>query len=196
MTNTLRQLELQNLNHNISADVEEIDVLYKDSVGNNIYVVDTIKRQSDNTIASTFDVKDEQIFKTLPANQTLRLFDSVPKKAKALDITANRIIFGNYTHQFNLPLTNPTFDVKLKNRYTAADSNRSQKQSIKSNRKYQIGVVFEDEYGRQSPVLTSDSGYNKIAFHGGLLVQSINGAAILTVNDTTVGKKFNVKNMR
>src|SRR5210317_43912 len=44
MTNTLRQLELQNLNHNISTDVEEVDVLYKDSNSNNIYIVDTIKK--------------------------------------------------------------------------------------------------------------------------------------------------------
>ena len=86
MVNTLRSLTLQNLNHNIDATVDEIDVLYKDSVGNNCYVVDTIKRNG-GTIASTFEVKDDQVFKVLPANQLLRLFDSVPKKAKALDNT-------------------------------------------------------------------------------------------------------------
>ena len=88
MVNTLRSLTLQNLNHNIDATVDEIDVLYKDSVGNNCYVVDTIKRNG-GTIASTFEVKDDQVFKVLPANQLLRLFDSVPKKAKALDITSS-----------------------------------------------------------------------------------------------------------
>ena len=162
MVNTLRQLTLEDLDHNISADVDEIDVLYKDSVGNNCYVVDTIKRQSNNSIASTFEVKDEQIFKVLPSNQLLRSFDSVPKKAKALDITANRLIFGNYTHQFDLPLTPPTFEVKLKNRYTAGAAKRVEKQSIKSNRKYQIGVVYSDEYGRQTPVLTDKSGIIKV----------------------------------
>ena len=162
MVNTLRQLTLQNLNHNISADVDEIDVLYKDSVGSNCYVVDTIKRQANNSIASTFEVKDEQIFKVLPSNQLLRLFDSVPKKAKALDISANRLIFGNYTHQFDLPLTPPIFDIKLKNRYTAGASNRGEKQSIKSNRKYQFGVVYSDEYGRQTPVLTDKTGIIKV----------------------------------
>jgi hypothetical protein len=33
MTNTLRSLTLRNLNSNISADVDEIDIIYKDSVG-------------------------------------------------------------------------------------------------------------------------------------------------------------------
>jgi hypothetical protein len=161
MTNTLRQLTIADLDHNISADVDEIDIIYKDSVGNNVYVVDTIKRISGN-IANTFEVKDEQIFKVLPANQLLRLFDSVPKKAKALDISANRLIFGNYTHQFNLPSTIPTFDIKLVNRYATNDSNRNQMQSIKSNRKYQIGVVYYDEYGRCTPVLTDKSGIIKV----------------------------------
>ena len=161
MVNTLRSLTLEDLNNNISSDVEEIDVLYKDSVGNNVYVVDTIKRISGN-IADTFEVKDEQIFKVLPANQLLRLFDSVPKKAKALDISANRLIFGNYTHQFDLPSTIPTFDIKLVNRYATDDINRNQRQSIKSNRKYQIGVVYYDDYGRSTPVLTDKSGIIKV----------------------------------
>jgi hypothetical protein len=44
------------------------------------------------------------------------------KKLKSQDITANRLIYGNYTHQFNLPAAPIQFDIKLKNRYTAADS--------------------------------------------------------------------------
>ena len=162
MVNTLRSLELQGLNNNISADVKEIDVIYKDSVGNNCYVVDTIKRQANNSIASTFQVKDEQIFKVLPSNQLLRLFDSVPKKAKAQDITANRLIYGNFTHQFDLPLTPVQFDIKLKNRYASNASNRAERQSIKSNRTYQFGVVYTDTYGRQTPVLTDKTGIIKV----------------------------------
>ena len=164
MVNTLRSLTLTNLNHNISNDVEEIDIIYKDSVSSNCYVVDTIKR-SGGSIASTFEVKDEQIFKVLPSNQLLRLFDSVPKKAKAQDITANRIIYGNYTHQFDLPAS-VVLDVKLKNRYNPGDSTalKNQKQSIKSNRTYQIGVVYMDEFGRQTPVLTDKSGIIKVPF--------------------------------
>jgi len=164
MVNTLRSLTLEDLDNNISADVDEIDVIYKDSVSSNVYIVDTIKRQSDNSIADTFEVKDEQIFKVLPANQLLRLYDSVPKKAKAQDITANRLIYGNYTHQFDLPVAPVTFDIKVKNRYIAStlDTVRKQRQSIKSNRSYQFGVVYMDTYGRQTPVLTDKTGVIKV----------------------------------
>ena len=237
MVNSLRSLTITNLNHNIHADVDEIDVLYKDSVSPNCYVVDTIKRASNGTIANTFQVKDDQIFKTVPSNQLLRLFDSVPKKAKAQEVTANRLIYGNYTENFDLKDSSnndvkPVFDLELKNRYNTnhatdcsfflqvdtdessainfsytdtngqsatvsvapgsqttvsgrcntmtmtstpddsanvtidstplLNSDRLKKQSIKSKRTYQFGVVYMDEFGRQTPVLTSDSGIIKI----------------------------------
>jgi len=167
MVNSLRSLTIENLNHNIHADVDEIDVLYKDSVSPNCYVVDTIKRASNGTIANTFEVKDDQIFRTVPSNQLLRLFDSVPKKAKAQEVTANRLIYGNYTENFNLKDSNndnvkPVFDLELQSRYTTGASNRLEKQSIKSKRTYQFGVVYMDEFGRQTPVLTSDSGIMKV----------------------------------
>ena len=168
MVNSLRSLKIQNINDRISADVQEIDILYKDSVGTNVYIVDTIKRSGGNfPDPLEYEVKDEQIFKVIPSNQLLRLFDSVPKKAKAQDITANRLIYGNYVQNFNLldsnnnPV-NPIFDINLVNRYASDSTDRVQKQSIKSNRTYQIGVVYSDEYGRQTPVLTDSSGVIKV----------------------------------
>ena len=167
MVNSLRTLTLTGLSHNIHADVDEIDIIYKDSVSTNCYLVDTIKRASNGTIASTFTVKDDQIFKTLPSNQLLRLFDNVPKKALAQEITANRLIYGNYTENFNLIDSNgadvkPVFEIELKNRYNPGSSNRDERQSIKSKRTYQFGIVYMDEFGRQTPVLTDDSGIIKV----------------------------------
>jgi len=162
MINSVRSITINDINHNLNTtDVEEIDILYKDSVGSNIYIVDTIKKIN-GSLATSFSVKDEQIYKVVEANQLLRLFDSVPKKAKSQEISSNRIIYGNYTHQFNLP-NELTFDIKLKNRYNPTD-NRTDLLSIKSNRTYQIGVVYMDEYGRQTPVLTDKSGIIKVPF--------------------------------
>tara|TARA_R100000479_G_scaffold74235_1_gene35897 strand:+ start:1715 stop:6277 length:4563 start_codon:yes stop_codon:yes gene_type:complete len=163
MTNTLRSLELTGLNHNISADVDEIDIIYKDTLSNNVYIADTIKRASNGSIASTFVIKNEQIFKTVEANQLLRLFDSVPKKALSQEISANRVIYGNYTQNFNLN-DDPTFEIKLKNRYNPTSTDSAQMLSLKSNRTYQLGVVGIDTYGRQTPVLTDKTGIINIPF--------------------------------
>ena len=166
MVNSIRSLTLQNLSDRISADVKEIDIIYKDSVSSNCYSVDVIKRQSNGTIATTFQVKDDQIFKTIPSNQLLRLFDSVPKRAKSQEVTANRLVYGNYTENFDLKDSSnndvlPVFDIQLKNRYNPGSANIAQRQSIKSKRTYQFGVVYMDEFGRQTPVLTSNSGIFK-----------------------------------
>ena len=176
MVNSVRSLKLKDLNHNTSKDVEEIDIIYKDSVSTNCYLVDSIKRVSGNFPSPLeFEVKDDQIFKTLPSNQLLRLFDSVPRKAKAQEITANRIIYGNYTENFNLKDSNnnninPSFSIGIHNRYDPTDSgytnNRKQRHSIKSKRTYQFGVVYMDEFGRQTPVLTSKTGIVKVGQEG------------------------------
>jgi len=172
MVNTVRELKLEGWGseesigtisnneltpsvNNYAADIEEIEILYKDSVSPNVYIVEALKKSSGN-FPATFEVKDEQIYKAIQSNQLLRPFDSIPKKAKALEITGNRLIFGNYEQNFNV-ITNPSFTISIISR-----SNTSQKFSIKSGRTYQIGIVYQDEYGRQTPVFTDTSGVIKI----------------------------------
>ncbi len=199
MVNSLRSLKIKDLNHNTHADVEEIDILYKDSVGTNCYLVDTIKKNSSNAFPSPleFEVKDDQIFKTLPSNQLLRLFDSVPRKAKAQEITANRLIYGNYTENFNLKDSSnnnvePVFSVGIHNRYNPTDSNyddvKKERQSIKSKRTYQFGVVYMDEFGRQTPVLTSKTGIVKVGQEGASF--STRFKAAITSNPPSFAKTY------
>jgi len=160
MTNLVRKLKIQGwftspAADNYQADIEEIEILYKDSVGSNVYIVEALKKSGGN-FPATFEVKDEQIYKAIQSNQTLRPFDSIPRKAKALEVTGNRLIFGNYQQNFNVT-TNPSFTLS-----TISRSDTSQKFSIKSGRTYQFGIVYQDEYGRQTPVFTDTSGVIKI----------------------------------
>ena len=167
MTNRLRKLELTGwftfpILASYQIDVEEIEILYKDSVSPNVYVVEALKRIEQQEepflweFPETFEVKDEQIYKAIQSNQILRPFDSVPRKAKALEITGNRLIFGNYLQNFNIS-TNPSFTIS-----TISRENTDQKFSLKSGRTYQFGIVYQDIYGRQTPVFTDTTGIIKI----------------------------------
>jgi hypothetical protein len=163
MENTVRSLKLQGWvtspnSSNYEADIEEIDILYKDSVSPNVYIVESIKKLS-GSFASPFEIKDEQIFKATQSNQLLRPFDSIPRKAKALEITGNRLIFGNYLQNFDYTDI-PSFTVDTAPRTNSIEV--AQKLGLKTRRTYQFGITFQDEYGRQTPVFTDTSGVKKL----------------------------------
>ena len=103
-------------------DVKEVELLFKDNNDNNLYSVKTIKRgsqefsalgygqhfnsQSSATNRTAYrgkiSINSEVFGKTLEESQLLRIFDNVPLKAKAQEINANRLMFGNYVENYDL----------------------------------------------------------------------------------------------
>ena len=85
--------------------VQEIDLLFKDSSTNSIYVIERFDKSengfADNDI-QTFLFTNSKIYSVLGQDELLRLYDNVPKKAQALTIMGNRLIFGNYTDGYNI----------------------------------------------------------------------------------------------
>ena len=104
-------------------------------------------------------VTTENIYAALPANQLLRPWDAVPRKALAQDVTGNRIVYGNYLQNYNLGPGKVNISVDYSNRNNKIGSFETQGlPSVKSKRNYQVGVVYADKYGRETPVFTSKSG--------------------------------------
>jgi len=109
-----------------------------------------------------YTIKTENIYAAIPANQIIRPFDAVPRKALAQEITGNRLVYGNYTQGYDmLNDEGNVVDVKITSSYekrnlldTFQDKGLP---TVKSMRDYQVGVVFGDEYGRETPVITSDN---------------------------------------
>ena len=156
-------IETNPINH----DVIGVDLLYKESNSPNVYIVDSVDRTSSKwylpgTLSSTgvYEITSDTIFKAIPSNQLLRPFDSVPKKALAQEITGNRLIYGNYVKNLNLTVEaggdiTPKFEFGYYNGASPVDEIGIS--SLKTLRNYQLGVVYEDKYGRQTPVLTNKS---------------------------------------
>jgi len=162
MENKLRKIVLSNFDLGTD-NVEEIEILFKETRNQNIY---TLKGQKKINFSDTYEITKKQIHSVLPNDQLLRSWDNVPKKAKAQEITANRIIYGNYTQNYDI-YNEAEFDIKLKTR-------NNTKSSIKSDRTYQIGVSYIDEYNRHSPILSSQSGSIKIEKNKSALQNSFN----------------------
>lgn len=127
-------------------EVVKTEVLYKDADSTVIYTVSELK---DN--ATFLEIESEVIHSVVESNQLLRPWDNVPRKAKSQEITANRLIYGNYLQNYNVP---DNLSVTLWNEPTEHTSVKNALASVKSIRTYQGGVVFKDVYGRETPVFT------------------------------------------
>ena len=172
MTNRLRVLKIQDfvIEDSMRPDgVIEIDILYKESNSPTVYTLKTIttedeefnaKGSSNNGLTrGEVIVTKELIHAVVPSNQLLRPYDNVPRLAKALDVTANRIIFGNYVQNYDLiDDKGDIIDVDLVtfiDNENLAGNGESPATSLKSLRTYQVGIIYRDKYGRETPVLAS-----------------------------------------
>ena len=121
MVNTLRALYVMDFvpdKDTLPRDVVAVDIVYKESNSNNVYVVETIEhgdeeweaRGSDiNTSAANFArtkgallITSEMVKAAVASNQLLRPWDNVPRTAKAQDMVGNRIVYANYKQNYNL----------------------------------------------------------------------------------------------
>ena len=174
MTNRLMGVILKDfIPEDIPKDVIAVDILYKEDISPNIYLVDTVK-PNDEALANNdnnywysnngkgeYHITSDTIRGALPSNQLLRPWDNVPQKALAQEVTGSRIVYGNYEQNFDLLLgdSDKEFLPEIKHSLIANFDNIK---SIKSLREYQLGVVFIDEYGRETPVLSNNSGIRKL----------------------------------
>ena len=149
--------------------ITEIDILYKESDGQAIRVVDTIKVEnsapwSDNPTDNVFIYSYESTkpYKTLPENELIRVYDRVPVRAQAQELISNRVVYGNFQDKHTPPASlDYQVGVSDKSADTVAAGSQTQTEypnhTVKQNRNYQVGIVLSDKFGRQSSTILSNS---------------------------------------
>ena len=158
-------------------DVKEIEILYKGVSSNNIYVLDT-HLTSDGTL-STFDIEKRLLGPVIESLQLLRFYDNVPRKAKSQEIIANRVVYGNYLHNYTLGDVATITASTTASNFTTAQKYYGQS-SVKSERTYQIGVSFLDEYNRESPVFTNKEAAIEVALKDADKINKISASTAMT----------------
>ena len=138
--------------------ITEIDILYKESDGRAVKVLDTIK--TDNLSSSsniyTYDYQSRKPYKTLPERQTVRVYDRVPVKALSQEIAGNRVMYGNFQSQHTPPATlDYNVGASAKNSTVFTNWAEYPNHTLKQNRNYQVGFILADKFGRQSSVILS-----------------------------------------
>ena len=192
MSNRIRSLKVENYfadGETRPKDIIEIDILYKEDGKPTVYKVKTLKPSDGaplwepsgwyETTRGSLEITSELIHAVVESNQTLRPWDNVPRKALAQEVTASRIVYGNYLQNYDLKssdssssqsdqpnspsdstitpeiilsLASSDSNIVIANDFYA-DGEPTPGKSVKSMRTYQVGVVYVDEFGRQTPVL-------------------------------------------
>ena len=173
MRNTIKSLKLKGYfpEELISNDVVGVDILYKEDKSPVVYTVKSLTSKDGSPFWPDFatnpydrgeyNVTSDVIHAVVPSNQMIRPYDNVPRSAIAQEISANRIIYGNYVQNYDVD------DPELLLELHAQDIDNigvdHAAPSIKTMRTYQVGVVFSDKYGRETPVLTSKNASLKVS---------------------------------
>lgn len=153
--------KLSNLSN--SYKIEEIDILYKESDSTAVKVFETIPLSSINT--QLFGDKNYYIqpyrsqkpYKTLPEDQTIRVYDKVPVRARAQESAGNRIIYGNYYDKYT-PVSSINYNISVQPKSPKGTNFiEYPNHTLKKNRNYQVGFILADKFGRQSPVILSSA---------------------------------------
>lgn len=94
--------------------VKEIEILTKDINSNNVYVAKVLNKETLEIISSeglnisyyTVNISSPKEGYVLPEQESLKLFNNVPLKAKELSIVDSRVFFGNYIDGYDLKRNN------------------------------------------------------------------------------------------
>jgi len=104
ITLPFKKLEIQE-----KLKLSEIEVLYRESDEVAVKVVDTItlndieQSSTGDDYTYIYDYQSKKPIKTLPENELIRVYDKVPVKAFAQEISGNRVIYGNYQDKHTPP---------------------------------------------------------------------------------------------
>jgi hypothetical protein len=144
-----------------SYKIIEIDILYKESDSTAIKVFETIPISVINTTANTNNnyyiqqYQSQKPYKTLSEDQTVRVYDKVPVRARAQESAGNRIIYGNYYDKYT-SVGSINYNVSVQPKSSSGTNFiEYPNHTLKKNRNYQVGFVIADKFGRQSPVILS-----------------------------------------
>ena len=82
-----------------------IDLLFKEANNNVIKIIEKRNKAAlglGNDVYDTYQFVNSKIFTVLPESEILRLYDNVPRFAKAQTTMGNRLMYGNYIEGYDL----------------------------------------------------------------------------------------------
>ncbi len=144
------------------ARIKEVQLLFRDTASTNINIIESFDindiastLSSNGYFTNTFD--NSKIYTVLPPDEITRLFDNVPLKAQAQELIGSRIAYGNYVQFYDIVDNNGTpIDIDYTLDIVSTPITSLPLPTFRSDRDYEVGIVYMDDYSRMTTVLVSD----------------------------------------
>ena len=148
-------------------EVVAVELLFKDSNDNKVYVIDTFEKNTmawGNNTTEIFQLSKSKILKVLSEEQYFRSFDNVPLEAVAQTMIKNRLAYANYVEGMDID-TNVDFGVELIASNPYVGNNTTVINNYVDSVEYSNVVDFEvgTSGGGSAPVNQMDFTTNEIA---------------------------------
>lgn len=85
--------------------VKRVQVCFKKSNSNNIYLIESFDKEDEgwgDGEVHSITFMNNKIYTLLPEKELYRLFDNIPRRAKALSVMNNRVVLGDYVEGYNM----------------------------------------------------------------------------------------------
>jgi len=135
-----------------SSIISHVEILFRDSPTAAFRLAKKLKF-TDAVASPTFVFKNDESYPIVSTTETIKLFDAVPRKPKALSFVKGRMYLANYYEgfaEYDLSVTRTVPDT-----YTDFTNPNLNDTFLKDGCRYQFGVVFYDAAGRRSGVYTN-----------------------------------------
>jgi len=190
------QIPLPSIASSLSSDfhIDEIDILYKESDGLAIQVVETIKVSdlSDlNSKVYEYVYQSQKPYKTLPSKEITRVYDKVPVRALGQEIISNRVVYSNFQDKHTPPSSlNYNVSANSKSDFNLKDGEGTVASNVVASTI--IPIALDSGFVGVGSIVTSPQAYPSLKLTvletSGVPVNSItvNEAVTLLANDNLV----------
>ena len=161
-----------------SEEVIAVEVLVTEGLGTPVFIASRVDKTADEVPSSTpFELSEHSVtygenkaYLIVPERE-IGAINNVPVRVRAQEVAGDRLVFGNYT--INLPVkkideNGPdipiNFSADYHSRINSPDNNHPVK-TVKSNRDYELAIVYKDRFGRPTTPLTSPNGGVRVPFN-------------------------------
>ena len=154
-----------------SKNVVEVELVFKESNSSALFVIESFNKEdkgwADNS-TQNFVFDNTKVYKALPEKELLRVYDNVPLTAVAQQLIGNRIVYANYTENFDMVDANgDKIAIDLRATKVSNTFTTNVEKSLKSGMDYEVGLVYLDENGRSTTVMTSDQNTINVPIQDG-----------------------------